>query len=170
VPQVINEGSAGEGPSPEELLSDIRQAFWALGRYMGQVRVHERLLHLAGVRLERAGAALLYVLHTNGACRVTRLADLLGVDAPTVTRKIQQLEREGLVARKADADDGRATRIELTEPGRETLERVLAARRVWFDRLLEGWEAQDLKLFASMLRRFASALEDDLADDRGRAR
>ena len=151
-------------------MSEIRQAFWAVGRHMGQVRVHERLLHDAGVRLDRAGAALLYILHAKGACRVTRLAELLGVDAPAVTRKVQQLEREGLVARQADAEDRRATRIELTEAGRESLESVLKARRAWFDRLLEGWEDHDLKVFASMLGRFASALEADVEYDRGRAR
>jgi DNA-binding MarR family transcriptional regulator len=99
--------------------------------------------------------------------RVTGLADLLGVDSPTVTRKIQQLERHGLVARHADVEDHRATRIGLTPNGRRTLQRVLRARRVWFDRLLEGWDEVDLAAFASMLGRFAASLERDLEDARG---
>jgi DNA-binding MarR family transcriptional regulator len=99
--------------------------------------------------------------------RVTGLADLLGVDTPTVTRKIQQLERGGLVARHADADDHRATRIRLTPAGRRTLERVSRARRAWFGRLLEGWDDVDLAAFASMLGRFADSLERDLEDARG---
>ena len=98
---------------------------------------------------------------------MTGLADLLGVDAPTVTRKIQQLEREGLVVRHADPQDHRATRIALTDKGRRTLDRVLKARRAWFDRLLEGWEDADLAAFAEMLGRFATSLERDLEDARG---
>jgi DNA-binding MarR family transcriptional regulator len=135
---------------------------------MGQVRVHERLLQAAGVRIDRAGGALLYMLQAHGeSVRVTGLADLLGVDPPTVTRKIQQLERDGLVARHADVEDHRATRIGLTPNGRRTLERVLKARRVWFDRLLEGWDDVDLAAFAAMLRRFAASLENDLEGARG---
>jgi len=42
----------------------------------------------AGVRLDRAGSALLYKLYVYGdALRVTDLADFAGVDAPTVTAK-----------------------------------------------------------------------------------
>ncbi len=149
-------------------VAEIREAFWIVGRSMGQVRVHERLLRAAGVRIDRAGGALLSMLHAHGeALRVTGLADLLGVDAPTVTRKIQQLEREGLVARHADVADHRATRIALTDKGRGTLERVLKARRVWFDRLLQGWDEADLAVFAAMLERFATSLERDLEDPRG---
>jgi DNA-binding MarR family transcriptional regulator len=129
---------------------------------MGQVRVHERLLKVAGVRLDRAGAALLYMLYAHGDSRVTALADMLGVDAPTVTRKVQQLEREGLVAREADAGDRRASRIRLTPVGRRSLESVLKARRRWFDQLLAGWDETDLASFAVMLGRFAAALEHDL--------
>lgn len=130
---------------------------------MGQVRLHERLLQVAGVRIDRAGAALLYMLSSHDdSLRVTDLADLLGVDAPTVSRKVQQLEKVGLVSRQADAGDRRATRIRLSATGRRTLSQMLKARRTWFDRLLEGWQEPELRAFADMLGRFAGSLEDDL--------
>jgi len=95
------------GPKPaKESVDEIREAFWVVGRSMGQVRVHERLNKRAGVRIDRAGGALLYMLRAHGeSVRVTGLAELLGVDSPTVTRKIQQLERDGLVTRHADRAD-----------------------------------------------------------------
>jgi DNA-binding MarR family transcriptional regulator len=132
-----------------------------------QVRLHERLLHAAGVRLDRAGSALLYKLHVHGdLLRVTDLAELLGVDTPTVTRKVQQLEREGMVSRRPDADDRRATRITLTPAGRRSLERVLEARRQWLDRVVEGWDEDELATFATLLGKFASSLERHLEDAR----
>jgi DNA-binding MarR family transcriptional regulator len=137
---------------------------------MEQSRSHERLLRAAGIRIDRAGAALLYMLYAHGdSLRVTGLADLLGVDAPTVTRKVQQLEREGLVARHADAEDRRATRIGLTRAGRKILDRLLGARRAWFDRVLAGWDEPDLAVFASMLERFTTSLERDLERAEGGA-
>jgi len=139
-----------------------------VARSITQVRVHERLLRAAGVRLDRAGAALLHKLHGGGeSLRVTDLAELLGVDAPTVTRKVQQLERDGLVARHTDPEDRRATRITLTSAGRRTLEKVLRARRAWLEHLLDGWDDDDLAAFGSLLGRFAVSLEQDLGDNRG---
>jgi DNA-binding MarR family transcriptional regulator len=149
-------------------VDQVEAAFQVVGRAITQVRLHERLLQAAGVRLDRAGAALLYKLHAQGEPqRVTELAALLGVDAPTVTRKIQQLEREQLVSRHPDACDRRATRIGLTPAGRRTIGRILKARRAWFDRLIEDWDQADLATFATQLGRFASALEHDMEDARG---
>ncbi len=149
-------------------VDQIQASLQVIARSISQVRVHERLLQSAGVRLDRAGAAALYKLHVHGdAIRVTVLAEMLGVDAPTVTRKIQQLERDGLVVRHADPDDGRASRIRLTTAGRRTLERVLKARRAWLEQLLDGWEGDDLARFGALLGRFSASLERDLEDARG---
>jgi DNA-binding MarR family transcriptional regulator len=157
------------GPSTADVSVDqIQASLQVVARSVTQVRVHERLLQSAGVRLDRAGAAALYKLHVHGdAIRITALAEMLGVDAPTVTRKIQQLERDGLVVRHADPDDGRASRIRLTAAGRRTLERILKARRAWLDHLLEGWDDEDLARFGTLLGRFASSLERDMEDARG---
>jgi len=148
-------------------VDQIQAAFQIVVGSITQIRVHERLLVAAGVRLDRAGSALLYKLYLYGdALRVTDLADLLGVDAPTVTRKIQQLEREQLVSRRPDPDDGRASRIVLTRAGRRAIERVLDARRQWYERLVADWDEADRATFASLLDRFSAALERDLEDAR----
>jgi DNA-binding MarR family transcriptional regulator len=149
-------------------VDQIQASLQIVARLITQVRVHERLLQSAGVRLDRAGAAALYKLYLHGdALRVTALAEMLDVDAPTVTRKIQQLERDGLVVRHADPDDRRASLISLTPAGRRTLQRVLKARRVWLERLLEGWDHTDLARFGSLLGRFSASLEHDMEDARG---
>jgi len=149
-------------------VDQIQASLQVVARSISQARVHERLLQSAGVRLDRAGSAALYKMHLHGdAIRVTVLAEMLGVDAPTVTRKIQQLERDGLVVRHADPDDRRASRIRLTPAGRRTLDRVLKARRAWLDRLVEGWSPDDLAQFGSLLARFTASLESDMEDARG---
>ena len=161
-------GLDARGPAPAEGSADrIEGALQVLGRALTQVRLHERLLQAAGVRLDRGGASLLHKLHVHGDSRVTALADLLGIDAPTVTRKVQQLERDGLVGRHADPDDRRATSIQLTPAGRRTLERVLKARKAWLDRLLKDWNEVDLDDFARLLGRFSDALAHEMEDARG---
>ena len=161
-------GSDTPGGAAEEPIGQIQTALQIVARSITQVRVHERLLQAAGVRLDRAGSALLHKLYIHdGLLRVTELADLLGVDAPAITRKVQRLELDGLVVRHADPDDRRATRIGLTPDGRRTLGRVMKARRAWLERLFEGWDDAELAVFASLLGRFSATLEEDLESARG---
>ncbi len=43
---------------------------------------------------------------------------------PGLSRLVQRMEAEGVLARRADPDDGRATVVELTEAGRTRLQRA----------------------------------------------
>ena len=98
----------------------------------------------------------------DGSLRVTALADRLGIDTPTVTRKIQQLERLDLVARDADPDDRRAHRIRLTAAGQATLDRLTEAKRRWLAGLLEGWSTEDRTTFAALLGALSDRVELEL--------
>src|SRR5271154_5663636 len=109
-------------------LRRVASSMSVLSRAFTLSRPHELLLKEAGVRLDRAGSALLFKLRSHGAsARVSDLAELLGVDAPAITRKVQQLERLGYVAIEPDADDKRAKRITLTKSGEKTIERIMLA-------------------------------------------
>jgi len=160
------EKAAEPGPTVAP-LDRFDEALQTVARSITQVRLHERLLRLAGVRLDRAGATLLFKLSaTDGSLRVTDLAEMLGVDTPTVTRKVQQLERDGMVVRHTDPDDGRASRIRLTPAGRRTIERVRRARRAWLEQLMQDWDDDQLSALADLLSHFADGLERDLDDAR----
>jgi DNA-binding MarR family transcriptional regulator len=159
---------APPAPERDRQVERIQSGLQTVARAISQVKLHERLLVSAGVRLDRAGSYLLFKLHTKGtSMRVTELAEQLGVDAPTVTRKIQQLERDGLVGRHADPDDRRATQLELTPAGKRTIERVNKARRAWLESLVADWETKDLDSFAELLGRFGDTLSHEIGDSRG---
>ena len=166
MPKATIEAASESGPAARH-VDRFDEALQTVARSITQVRLHERLLRLAGVRLDRAGATLLFKLSaTCDALRVTDLAEILGVDTPTVTRKVQQLERDGMVVRQTDPDDGRASRIRLTPTGRRTIERVRRARRAWLEQLVEEWGDEDLSTLAHLLARFAEDLDRDLDDAR----
>ena len=148
---------------PKKLpIEDIEGALQAVVRTLNQVRVHDRLLRAAGIQVDRAGVAVLYRLFEEDALRITDLAERLAVDAPTVTRKVQQLEREELVVRRPDPLDRRVSRLSLTTGGRRTIRQVMTARRAWLTRLLAGWDAAEQADFARYLGAFAEALTLDL--------
>jgi DNA-binding MarR family transcriptional regulator len=81
-----------------------------------------------------AQAATLEALGREGAMRLGRLGQLLGIAPSTLTRNLSRVEKQGLVRRTSDARDGRAFQMELTEKGRraaarlETLEDDFAER------------------------------------------
>lgn len=154
-------------PSNDD-LDRIAGSLQVLARSFNQARAHEQLLQEAGVRLDRAGAALLYKLHVHGEAsfRVSELAERLGIDAPAVTRKVQQLERLGFVSRGPDAEDKRATRIQLTSAGEATLQLVLKAHKKRLARLFDSWTKEELRSFSSSMGRFAEALTDEMENER----
>jgi DNA-binding MarR family transcriptional regulator len=156
-------------PTSSDLaIVQIQGYLQIVSQSMNQVRAHEHLLKAAGVRIDKAGIALMFKLQRHGesALRVTDLADLLGVDTPTVTRKVQQLEKLDFVVREADAEDGRATRIQLTQDGRDALERVLVAHRDFLARVFTTWNNEDLTLFAAQLERFSETVRIEMENNR----
>jgi DNA-binding MarR family transcriptional regulator len=69
-----------------------------------------------------------------GPLRLTALAAKEGISQPSMTQLIQRLERQGLVTRLADPDDGRAALIGITGHGQALLD---DRRRVRRERLTE---------------------------------
>ena len=71
-----------------------------------------------------------------GPMRLTTLAAKEGVSQPSMTQLIQRLERQGLVTRLADPDDGRAALIGITGHGQELLDYRKRIRRERLTELL----------------------------------
>jgi DNA-binding MarR family transcriptional regulator len=151
----------------DDELKRVASSMSILSRAFTLSRPHEHLIKEAGVRLDRAGSALLFKLRSHGeSARVSDLAELLGVDTPAVTRKVQQLERLGYVASTPDADDKRAKRIAITKSGEKTLERITLAVNHRLSRLFEGWTKEEVAIFSSSLDKFAHALTNEMENDR----
>ena len=146
-------------------IGDVESALQALIRVLKQARLHELLLRRAQVDLDRAGASLLSVLYEHPeSLRVSELAERLHVDTPAVSRKVHQLEREGLIARSGDQADRRASRLGLTDAGRAAIDTTLSARRAWIAGVLSDWTAAERSDFARALRRFADGVDDHLEE------
>jgi DNA-binding MarR family transcriptional regulator len=61
---------------------------------------------------------VLAILDSEGPTRLTALATAGGVSQPSMSQLVQRLERQGLVVRVSDPDDGRAALIDITDAGR----------------------------------------------------
>ncbi len=146
----------GAATADDEAITAIESALHSLARRLRQLKLHEELTRQAGVDIDQAGLAVLYVLSDeNCSLRVTEVAARLSIDTPAVTRKAQQLERLGLVGRAKDADDARASRLQLTAEGRRVLTQFRIARHRWLAALLADWPPAEQRELARLIGRFA---------------
>src|SRR5271157_4453641 len=70
----------------------------------------------------------LRMLKRHGTVRLSVLSDHLHIAPRSTTEVVDALESRGLVRRRADPDDRRATLVEVTEQGAGVLEAIRAAR------------------------------------------
>ncbi len=163
---ISSEAASVSPPSAAE-LDQITASLQVLSRSFNQTRTHEVLLQEAGVRIDRAGVMLLYKLHhAKKDLRISELAELLSIDTPGVTRKVQQLERLGYVSIQPDLEDKRAKRVGLTSSGDETLQRVMAAGKKRLARLLAGWTKPEIEELNVSMSKLADALRAEMENNR----
>lgn len=93
-------------------------------------------------------------LHHGGAQTPGQLAALDRVSAPSMTRTVNCLEADGLVARVPHPGDGRQVLVELTAAGLAIITRTIASRDTWMAAHLEGLDDDQL----SLLRKAADLL------------
>ena len=111
-----------------------------------------------------AGWALVHLARLGQGARQGDLARAIGITEASLVRTVQQLERGGLVERRADEDDRRANLLHLTAEG-TTLARKADKRLIELRiDLLEGVSDGDLEVAVRLLDTIAARA----ADMRGR--
>jgi DNA-binding MarR family transcriptional regulator len=67
------------------------------------------------------------------------------VSPPAMTKHVDRLERDGLVARTPSAEDRRRVGVSLTEEGQRVLRRVRSRRTAWLAQRLRGLSPKELE-------------------------
>ena len=93
----------------------------------------------------------------------TRLGELIDIDRATIGNVVERLEKRGLLARSADADDRRTKKISLTSAGKKLIETVNRIRAKIGGRILAPLDATER---ATLLRLLSKLVEIDQAKDR----
>ncbi len=111
---------------------------------------------------------VLWELSTRGPSRPSDLATSVALDASTVSRHLQTLERAGWVGRERDTVDGRARTVEVTDAGRVVLAEAATERAAIFAAALHTWDDNDRRTLSLLLDRLADDLADVLPPTDGR--
>jgi DNA-binding MarR family transcriptional regulator len=109
--------------------------------------------------LEPGAYGLLVRIGEVAPARSSDLAAYFGVGKATISRQLKVLEELGLIGREPDPLDGRAHLLDLTDEGRQRLDRARSARQDRFYALLATWPEEDVRSLAQMLTRFNALTE-----------
>jgi DNA-binding MarR family transcriptional regulator len=91
---------------------------------------------------------------------VGEIACAAGVSAPTATRMLAGLERDGLVERRSCTRDRRVVRVVLTAEGAGRMERKRARMEARHLEVYRSLEPRERTQAARLLERLAAAIED----------
>jgi DNA-binding MarR family transcriptional regulator len=98
--------------------------------------------------LSRTSASILKYLREHGPQRVTSLAIREQVAQPTMSVILKRLGTRGLIERRVDPYDRRATLVAITPLGLDTLSERARLRSRWFASRLAGLEGDDRRAVA----------------------
>lgn len=111
---------------------------------------------LAPLDISPATARALRTLARAGApMRMSELADALDIERRSATDVVDQLVERGLVERRADPADRRATAIQLTSAGKQHLKKIVAARSRISEQLTADLSNDEVATLNQLLARLA---------------
>jgi DNA-binding MarR family transcriptional regulator len=111
--------------------------------------------------IEYPAYGLLARLVTDGPRRTTALAEAVYADPSTVSRQTAALIRHGLVERRPDPEDGRASILAPTEDGFRAFLDNQRRHNENMARILSGWTETDVHQLATLLARLNADMEAD---------
>jgi DNA-binding MarR family transcriptional regulator len=115
-------------------------------------------------RLKGGGSGsmpVFFALLNEGPLSQSALARWAAVEQPTMANTLNRMERDGLIVRKPDPEDGRSAIVSLTRPGRQlALESMKVAMEV--NALgLSALKPAEREIYLDMVQRIAQVLEAD---------
>ena len=127
----------------------LSEAFWSVAR---QLR-HTSQETLVPWDITPSHLRALRVLMRHGVMRLSELSDHLHIAARSTTEVVDALETRGLLERRPDPDDRRATLVALTEHGTNVLDAIRAARGTETERAFGQLSQADRTHLARILRK-----------------
>ena len=113
---------------------------------------------LAPLDLKAQDYIVLLMLAT-GNDTASSICSVISHDPGAMTRKIDALEKRGLVRRVRSAEDRRAIKLELTSEGKKLYPKALAAAVGAANEFLEGFSKSEVKALEGLLKRILENVE-----------
>ncbi len=150
-------------PTDRSSVKEMERALTVLARKENRPELFRRLAARAHVELEPVQAWLLLCVDRHPDRSVAELACPPAIGAQRTQEQLERLAAHGLVVMHGDGDgagpDGR--RPVLTPAGRDTVSKLIEARRQGLAELLDGWSPADHDELVALLHRLGREMLDD---------
>jgi DNA-binding MarR family transcriptional regulator len=152
--------AGGVAVDPDRAADELGDAVQAL------LRGWRALTHRAAEAGAPSTTAVLELVRLLGESerRLSEIALLRGVDQSVVSRQISELQAKGLVCRRPDPADRRASLIKLTPSGHALLTQVGELRREWLHGALARLPETDVRAAAQLIGAIAAEISGRAAD------
>src|SRR5436190_10280977 len=125
-------------------------------------RVARLMAHALAERIRPAGVAIgqwavLLCLWARDGMTQAELSRMVAIEPPTVARTIDRMVRDGLVTRALDPNDGRLSRIYLTERGRSLRDELVPLAAAVNDEILNGLTASEARTLRRLLTKLLTS-------------
>jgi DNA-binding MarR family transcriptional regulator len=136
---------------PRDTAGDetLPEAFWSVARRLREMSQET----LAPWDITPSHLRALRALKRHGMMRLSELSDHLHIAPRSTTEVVDALESRGLVQRRPDPGDRRATLVEVTEHGASVLDAIRAARGTETERVFGRLSQTDRAHLARILRK-----------------
>lgn len=101
---------------------------------------------------------VLRVLIDNWGIDVSALAHAALLRPPSLTRILRELQGRGLIAREADSEDARRSRVTITPPGRAIVEDSMETMLALLDRYADAFGVDPLRTLIDDLGKFTEII------------
>ena len=109
---------------------------------------------LAPHRLSEGRFIVLFLLHgAGGTLPPHELAERAGVTRATISGLLDGLQREDLLQRRSDAEDGRRLQIVLTAQGKRLAESLFEQHTRWIGSLFNGLDTDEQQQLSQLLHK-----------------
>lgn len=112
-----------------------------------------------GIELSREQWSVLAVLWENNGCSQQHIAEKSFRDRPSVTRLIDNMEKDGLVERKPDPNDRRSNLIFLTQKGKDLEDKIIPLVNKTVEESYQGISKENILTVKAVLQEIYSNLE-----------
>lgn len=147
----VRGGSTGVAQVADSVIDLLRTVRRSKARSLAAVASNDDV--------DSATQMLLRTMAAEGPLRASALAVCVQSDLSTVSRQVAAMVTRGLLERRADPVDGRASLLVVTEAGQAMIAEHEHARAAFFEQVLSGWSPGELGQFVHMLERFTTAYD-----------
>ncbi len=140
-----------------EQIHSIESSLIRCLRIAKKAQYWKQVQTLSSLKLDRPAASILMLLSKKPQ-KFQELVDKLGIEAPSVSRKVHELEDSGLIIRK-NSNDKRVHLLSTSPEGDLEAKKIYKAQCALLSEVISSWSISEREQFVVLFDKFATGLE-----------